>query len=393
MRKLTLIFLIGLTGIANAQWGSGGLFRFYASGTAVPLTDSVRVIAGTGMVITKSGNQITFASTAVAPAGSVDSTSIVNVSVAATDLVNGSILNAKIASGAITVNKFATSVYPAICGKVGWTSNGTITADTLTTRIEWGGPSNTTVKIFTPGGDTTTISPAALNVISLKDGSTVLAVPADSLGRIISGGQAAANATIALDGSGSEPALKLQASDGDLTQISTNTSDQMAFTGASGNYTFDNWQSKPDMLEFLGGALKETAAAGASDTTANYIPLKAFSVSDTATFDIFLSKRFASLDSIVVYAYSNTATSAVVFNCGVRQTAVGGTIAGAFNAAATKTISTGTAGTLRQWSMTSFGSLTASTPSMLVGKIYRTAGGTGGDVFVTRVLIYGVGLR
>jgi hypothetical protein len=95
----------------------------------------------------------------------------------------------------------------------------------------------------------------------------------------------------------------------------------------------------------------------------------------------------------VVYAYANTATSAVVFNCGVKQTAVGDAIAGAFNAAATKTISTGTAGTLRQWSMTSFGSLTASTPSMLRGKIYRTAGGTGGDIFVNRVLIYGVGLR
>jgi hypothetical protein len=51
------------------------------------------------------------------------------------------------------------------------------------------------------------------------------------------------------------------------------------------------------------------------------------------------------------------------------------------------------AGTMRQWSLTSFGSLTASAPSMLRGKVYRTAGGTGGDVFVTRVLIYGVGLR
>lgn len=334
MRKLILFFLLAFVLPVSAQWGSGGLFRFYASGTAAPLTDSVRVIAGTGIVITKSANQITFASTATAPAGSVDSTAIVNVSVAATDLVNASVLNGKIANGAITVNKFASSVYPAIRGKVGWTSNGTITSDTLTTRIEWGGTANTAQKWFDADNDTVIIQPQNLYPIRLKSSTTQL-FGVDTTGFV----------------------------------------------------------TKSDMLEFLGGALKETASAGASDTTANYMPMKAFSVGDTATFDIFLSKRFASLDSIVVYAYSNTATSAVVFNCSVRQTAVGDAIAGAFNAAATKTISTGTAGTLRQWSMTSFGSLTASTPSMLRGKIYRTAGGTGGDIFVNRVLIYGVGLR
>lgn len=150
---------------------------------------------------------------------------------------------------------------------------------------------------------------------------------------------------------------------------------------------------KPDMLEFLGGALQGTASAGASDTTANYAPMKAFSVNDSATFDISTSKRFASIDSIVILAYSNTATSNVVFNCQIRQIQIGGAIAGAFNAATSKTIATGTAGTLKQWSFTSFGSVTASAYSEIIGKIYRTTGGTGGDVFVRRVLIYGVGLR
>jgi hypothetical protein len=156
---------------------------------------------------------------------------------------------------------------------------------------------------------------------------------------------------------------------------------------------FPSLSTKPDMLEFLGGALQATSAAGASDTTDKYMPVKAFSVGDTATFDISTSKRFVSLDSIVVLAYSNTATSNVVFNAQVRQVQVGGKISGSFNASSSKTIATGTAGTLKQWSFTSFGSLTAGVYSNIVGKIFRTAGGTGGDVFVVKVLVYGVGLR
>lgn len=407
MRKLLILFfLISATTTFAQSWGQG----------------AIRILAGTGITVSFNNGDYTLSSTAVAPAGSVDSTSIVDLSVAATDLVNLSVLNGKIANsavdsnkvkasnitstdikdaevlnadianGSITVNKFASTVYPAIRGKVGWTSNGTITSDTVTTRIEWGGTPNTTHKIFDADNDSINFVPQNLNVVQIKDGSTVLAV-IDSTGKIVSGGQAAGNGTIALDGSGAQPALKVQASDGDLTQISTNTSDQMAFTGASGNYTFDNWLSKPDMLEFLGGALKETPTTGASDTTANYMPLKAFSVGDTATFDFSTGTRFTTLDSIVVLAYSNTATSSVVFNCQIRQVQIGGAIAGAFNASSSKTIATGTAGTLRQWSFTSFGSVTASVYSQIVGKIFRTAGGTGGDVFVTRVLLYGVGLR
>lgn len=217
----------------------------------------------------------------------------------------------------------------------GWTAQGGLIAkDTVVARIEWGGTANASVKSFDADNDSVIVKPQTEYPLEIKDSTTRL-FGVDSTGFVY----------------------------------------------------------KSDMLEFLGGALQATTAAGASDTTANYMPMKAFSVGDIATFDIFLSKRFASLDSIVVYAYSNTATSAVVFNCAVRQTAVGDAIAGAFNTAATKTISTGTAGTMRQWSMTSFGSLTASTPSMLRGKVYRTAGGTGGDIFVNRVLIYGVGLR
>ena len=355
MKKLALLFLLAFSLPASAQWGSGGLFRFYVSGTAAPLTDSARVIAGTGMVITKSANQITFSSTATAPAGSVDSTSIVNVSVAATDIVNGAILYAKLGTG----------VVDSVKAKDGGLIQADLRVSTLdSSRIAPGGIAQSDIRVSAL--DSSRIAPSGLTQADVR-------VSAFDSSRI-------APSSLTTDDyrNSSVSAAKILKSD--------------AFSW-SGAHTHTAFQTAPDMLEFLGGALQATPTTGASDTTANYMPMKAFSVGDTATFDIFLSKRFASLDSIVVYAYSNTATSAVVFNCGVRQSAVGDAIAGAFNAAATKTISTGTAGTLRQWSMTSFGSLTASTPSMLRGKIYRTAGGTGGDIFVNRVLIYGVGLR
>lgn len=373
MRKSILFFLLGLSGIANAQWGQNSVRFYWSKQGSASQTDSIRFIQGSGATLTQSGNTLTIAS---APgAGSVDSLNIVNLSVAATDIVNGAILNSKYANGSITTNKFSTTVYPAIRGKVGWTSNGTITSDTVTTRIEWGGAPNTSVKIFDADGDTVSTLPqgvATKYVWLYKDGATILAA-VDSLGYLYSQ---------VLD----------QISSGNMIIGNASLTTELQFNSA-GNFTYNNWLKAPDMLEFLGGALKETPTTGASDTTANYMPLKAFSVGDTATFDFSTGKRFTTLDSIVVLAYSNTATSSVVFNCQIRQVQIGGAIAGAFNASSAKTIATGTAGTLRQWSFTSFGSVTASVYSQIVGKIFRTAGGTGGDVFVTRVLLYGIGLR
>lgn len=386
MKKLTLLFLLGFTLTAQAQWGSGAAFRFYVSGTAVPLTDSARVIAGTGMVITKSANQITFASTATAPAGSVDSTSVVdggliNADVRVSTLTAGRTTPTfitNITGGGISLMKQRTSSSWEFKKLVGSTGNTYITDAGDSVRIDvqaaaqaysgWSKPTSTRMQPTTLT-DTVRVNQFRLGVSSTA-GNILKAT--DTSGNIVLG---TADSTGITDGG---------VTTGDIRTRAV-TSVKIA--------TLTEFLTKPDMLEFLGGALKETPTTGASDTTANYMPMKAFSVGDTATFDIFLSSRFVSLDSIVVYAYSNTATSAVVFNCGVRQTAVGDAIAGAFNTAATKTISTGTAGTMRQWSMTSFGSLTAFTPSMLRGKIYRTAGGTGGDIFVNRVLIYGVGLR
>lgn len=404
MRKLFWL-LLALPVFVQAQPGQYGTgFKTYVSGSTTAFTDSIR-FRGDGVVsVTVNGKEILISAAGV-PVGSVDSTSIVNLSVAATDLVNGAVLNAKIANsavdsnkvkaanitstdikdgevlnadlatGAITVNKFASSVYPAIRGKVGWTSNGTITQDTLTTRIELGGTDNTSFKVFNAGNDTVAILPGGVDskyVLWLKNGTNrIFAV--DSVGYIYS-------------------QAHTQVGSGNMIIGDATLTSELQFNSA-GNFVYNNWQKKPDYLEFLGGALKETAAAGASDTTQNYIPVKAFSVDDTATFDFGTSKRFASIDSIVVIAYANTATSNVVFNCQIRQIQIGGAIAGAFNASSSKTIATGTATTLRQWSFTSFGSVTANVASDIVGKIYRTTGGTGGDVFVRRVRIYGVGLK
>lgn len=326
-------------------------FQWNKSGETVKY-DSVRFAQGANVTLTQSGNVLTIAASAgsgITPAGARTHT--------------------------------------------GWTAqDGLIASDTVANRIEWGGTENASVKIFDADGDTVLIKPQQNNPFLLKDGGTTLAT-LDSAGRYTSGGSYNANGTISLDGSGSQPLLYFRASDGDLQQAATTTSDQISFTGASGGYLFDAFIRKPDFLEFLGGALKETAAGGAADTTQNYMPAKAFSVGDTATFDFATSKRFQSLDSVVVIGWSNQASSAVVFNCQIRQVQIGGTIAGAFNASSSKTITTSTAGTLRQWSFTSFGSVTANVFSQIVGKIYRTSGGTGGDVIVSRVLLYGVGLR
>lgn len=384
MKKLLLVLLF-LPCIAQAQWGRGA-FRLYVSGYAAPATDTARVIAGTGMVITKSGNVITFASTAVAPAGSVDSTSVVdggliNADVRVSTLTAGRTTPTfitNITGGGISLMKQRTASSWEFKKLVGSTGNTYITDAGDSVRIDvqaaaqaysgWSKPTSTRMQPTTLT-DTVRVNRFRLGVSSTA-GNILKAT--DTSGNIVLG---TADSTGITDEG---------VTTGDIRTRAV-TSVKIA--------SLTEFLNKPDMLEFLGGALKETPTTGASDTTANYIPLKAFSVGDTATFDIMLSKRFVSLDSIVVYAYSNTATSAVVFNCGVRQYTVGGAIAGAFNTAATKTISTGTAGTLRQWSMTSFGSLTAATQSVLVGKIYRTAGGTGGDVFVLRALVYGVGLR
>lgn len=390
MRKLTLLFLFGLAVSANAQWGSGGLFRFYASGTAAPLTDSVRVIAGTGVVITKSANQLTFSSTAVAPAGSVDSTSavdggLINADLRVSTLTAGrttpTFLTTLAGGGASIIKQRTASSWEfkrlkgAIVGGAG-TINITDATDSLVLDISSG------VQAYSgwTKATTTRIQPVTLTD-TVRVNRFRLGV-SSTAGNILKATDASGNIVLGTaDSTG-------------ITDSGVTTADirTRAVTSVKiANLT--DFLSKPDMLEFLGGALKETAAAGASDTTQNYIPVKAFSVNDTATFDLSTSKRFASLDSIVVIAYANTATSNVVFNCQIKQVQIGGAVAGAFNASSSKTIATGTAGTLRQWSFTSFGSVTASVFSEIIGKVYRTSGGTGGDVFVRRVLVYGVGLR
>lgn len=368
MRKLITIFLLTLAASANAQWGHNLL----------------RVLAGSGVTVTYNNGDYTISSSVVA--GTVDSISAVDGGLINADLRVSTITAGKttptfitnITGGGISLMKQRTSSSWEFKKLVGSTGNTYITDAGDSVRIDvqaaaqaysgWSKPTSTRMQPTTLT-DTVRVNRFRLGVSSTA--GNVLKTT-DTSGNIVLG---TADSTGITDGG---------VTTGDIRTRAVTSAKIAALT---------EFLTKPDMLEFLGGALKETPTTGASDTTANYMPLKAFSVGDTATFDLSTSKRFASLDSIVVLAYANTTTSSVVFNCQIRQVQIGGAIAGAFNASSSKTIATGTAGTLRQWSFTSFGSVTASVYSQIVGKIFRTAGGTGGDVFVTRVLLYGVGLR
>lgn len=159
-----------------------------------------------------------------------------------------------------------------------------------------------------------------------------------------------------------------------------------------GNY----WISKPDMLEYLGDAMKATSASGVSDSTLFYFPMKMFSLSDTATIDFSVSKRFVSLDSIILLGGTiSTLGDSAAFSGQVKQTILSGAYAGAFNAAAIDSSDLGAGNVQRRWKFTSFGSLTASARSTIRVKIWRSActNNTGTDVYLERILIYGVGLR
>ncbi len=172
--------------------------------------------------------------------------------------------------------------------------------------------------------------------------------------------------------------------------------DQTANYNWTGTHTFDDFVKKADMLEYLGDALKATAAVGVSDTTAFYIPMKLFSTSDSATIDFSTSKRFASLDSIIILGGTiSTLGDSAAFSVQVKQTVLSGAYSGAFNAAAIDSSDLGAGNVQRFWRFTSFGSLTANARSTIRVKIWRSActNNTGSDVYAERVLIYGVGLR
>lgn len=164
----------------------------------------------------------------------------------------------------------------------------------------------------------------------------------------------------------------------------------------TGTHTFDDFIKKADMLEFFGTGLQATSAAGASDSVVFYMPMKLFSLSDSAVCDFSTSKRFASLDSIIILGGTVSALGdSAAFSVQIKQTVLSGAYAGAFNAAAIDSSDLGAGNVQRFWRFTSFGSVTASVRSTIRAKIWRSActNNTGSDVYVERILIYGVGLR
>lgn len=153
--------------------------------------------------------------------------------------------------------------------------------------------------------------------------------------------------------------------------------------------------TKPLLLDFLGQGLVATTASGASDSTAFYIPMKMFSLSDTATFDFGVADRFVQLDSIVIVGGTISATGdSAALSLQLKQTLIDGGYAGAFGTAKIDTIDLGTGNIRREWRFTSLGSFTDER-STLRGKVWRSActNNAAADVFVERVLIYGRGLR
>ncbi|MEK7500368.1 MAG: hypothetical protein AAB649_07260, partial [Patescibacteria group bacterium] len=91
----------------------------------------------------------------------------------------------------------------------------------------------------------------------------------------------------------------------------------------------------------------------------------------------------------------STLGDSAAFSIQIKQTVLAGAYAGAFNAAVIDSSDLGTANTQKRWKLSSFGALTASARSTIRAKIWRSActNNTGSDVYIERVLIYGVGLR
>lgn len=253
---------------------------------------------------------------------------------------------------------------------------------------------------FTRGGNT--ISQAnTLDTLKLNN----LKMPAGTSGHVLTI-NAAGNVTTQAVGASSIGANSIDSthvkSDG-LTSddirpnaIGASEIDETANINWTGTHTFDDFVKKADMLEFLGAGLEETVAAGAADSTVHYMPCKMFSLSDTAVFDFSTSKRFASLDSIIILGGTiSTLGDSAAFSVQVKQTQLSGAYTGAFNAAAIDSSDLGAGNVQRFWRFASFGSVTASVRSTIRVKAWRSActNNTGSDVYVERVLIYGIGLR
>lgn len=154
MKKLILIFaLIPLMAVAQyGQRGASGGSTFYWSLTGqAQKTDSLRIIQGSNMTITQSGNTVTF---------------------------NGA------AGAGSTAN---------VRANTGWTSNGTTAQDTLATYYDINGKFQR-LRIADTDGDSLILAPHALFPFAGKDG-TLLLFAFDSTGRMGLNAATAAQAT------------------------------------------------------------------------------------------------------------------------------------------------------------------------------------------------------
>lgn len=165
--------------------------------------------------------------------------------------------------------------------------------------------------------------------------------------------------------------------------------DETANVDWTGTHTFDDFIKKADMLDFLGGALK-----GATDTTAYGVASKRFATNDSAFFDFAVSKRFTTLDSIVIFATTVLTTGdSVAFSLRVKKIAIDASVSAAFNAATIDTVDMGAGVVLKRFVYTSFGSLGAGVGE-IVGYIKKTTCTNNmPQAIIRRVLFYGVGLR
>lgn len=212
MKKILLVaMLVFFTGNVYAQWGSRGAFLWSVSGNTVK-QDSLRLVQGSNITLTQNGNAVTIAGAAggsgITPAGAHQHT--------------------------------------------GWTSNATTATDTLAREYLLTATGNALMRFGVVGvtNDSLLLSikGGVLNYLFLKDGSNVLAAVVDSVGRLTSGGTFSTNGTASLDGSGSQPLVQLQASDGDVVQFTTNTSDQAVFSTASGGLLAPKFNSNGNIL-------------------------------------------------------------------------------------------------------------------------------------------------
>lgn len=198
----------------------------------------------------------------------------------------------------------------------------------------------------------------------------------------LGGGATSGDATVNVNLSLTNPTLGVTAD-----SIHTNLNATFPWTGT---HTWTNFLKKPDLLDFLG-----TAMTGAADSTAYDVPSKQLATGDSAFFDLGVSSRFTSLDSIVIYTVTPSAAGdSMALSLRVKKIAPNGSVSAAYNAATIDTVDMGSGAVLIVFRYTSFGSLAAGVGE-IVGYVKRTA--CTNDMtrkgLIRRVEIYGVGLR